>query len=300
MTAFQKLVMSQKLVLADGAWGTELAKLGMASHEAPELWNSDHPDKVFQVASSYVEAGSEIILTNTFGGNRFKLGKFGLADRTSELVRKGVEISKHAAGSSVLVFASIGPTGDLLDPFGPLTPEEVYEAFSETVTAAVEGNADGIVIETFFAIEEALLALKAAKQNSNLPVVVSMTYQHGQNDQFATVMGVTPERAAKTLTEEGADVIGANCGSGIDDIIELCAQMRLHTDRPLWMKPNAGLPQFEDGKTVYKEKPEYTASRLQSLVDAGATIVGGCCGTTPENIRLFSAARGKSGKQGKT
>jgi 5-methyltetrahydrofolate--homocysteine methyltransferase len=280
-----KNLLKQKTVLvADGAWGTEFAKQGLAAGDVPELWNLEHPDRVLCVARSYVEAGSDIILTNTFGANRFKLAKSGLTDRLDELNRQGVALSRQAAGSRALVFASIGSTGEFIEPLGDKTEAEVAACFAEQVKACAAAGADGIVVETMTDLHEALAALKGARQACDLPVAVCLTYDRGPAG-FATIMGVKPEAAAKELEQHGADIIGSNCGAGIDNMIEVAKLLHAATRRPLWIKPNAGLPQLVNGATVFCETPEQTASKVGQLVAAGASIIGGCCGTTPEHIR---------------
>jgi len=277
------------ILVADGAWGTELAEHGLEPGEPPELWNADRPEAVEAVARGYVEAGADIILTNTFGGSRWKLEKAGLADRTAELNRLGAELSRRAAGDQALVFASVGPTGEFLAPLGERSAEEFVACFAEQTAALAEGGADGIVVETMADLGEARAALEAARQTCDLPAVVSMTFAHGPAG-FATMMGVKPEQAAAELDAAGADMVGANCGSGIDHMIEVARLMRPRTARPLWIKSNAGVPELVDGRTVFRETPEAMAAKVEPLVEAGANVVGGCCGTTPEHIRQLVAA----------
>ena len=285
----EDLLREKSILLSDGAWGTELAKRGLAPGDVPELWNAERPDDVEAVARGYVEAGSDIILTNTFGGSRWKLEKANLADRAAEINRKGTEISKRAAGDGSLVFASIGPTGEFMQPLGLKTEEEFVACFAEQIKACAAGRADGIVIETQTDLVEARAALKAARQVCALPVVVSMTFDPGPKG-FATMMGVKPDQAASDLTAAGADAVGANCGAGIDNMIDVAKLMRSATDKPLWIKSNAGMPELVEGKTVFRESPEEMAGKVARLVDAGATIIGGCCGTTPEHIRQMGEA----------
>jgi len=288
MTDIKRLIESKGFVISDGAMGTELAKRGLEAGTCPELWNVENPEAIRAVIASYVRAGSDIVLTNTFGGNRKKLAKYGLAERIGELNRRGVEIARDAAGDSALVFASVGSTGEFMAPLGTLTEADFVACFAEQIAVLVEAGVDGIVIETMTALEEALAALKAVRETASLPVVVSMTYQKGPGG-LATMMGVRPEGAASSLAE--ADVIGANCGSGIEDMIEVARLMRGATRKPLWLKPNAGLPELVKGKTVFRETPEQMASRLGDLIEAGANVVGGCCGTTPAHIEHIARAR---------
>ncbi|KPK62293.1 MAG: hypothetical protein AMK73_06380, partial [Planctomycetes bacterium SM23_32] len=227
----------KKLLVADGAWGTELAKLGLPVGEAPEAWNSRHPDKVRSIASAYVEAGADIVLTNTFGGSRLKLARSGLAERTDELNRLGAALSREAAGGQALVFASVGPTGEFMEPVGTRTEPEMVACFAEQVKALCAGGADGIVIETMSDLNEARAALKAVRESCELPAVACMTFERGVRG-FATMMGVRPEQAAAELDAAGADAVGSNCGAGIEEMIEVIRLMRPATGRPLWAKPN--------------------------------------------------------------
>lgn len=290
MTGWKNLLEKKKVLIADGGWGTELFKHGLSAGDAPEAWNLDHPDGVRAVAISYVNAGADIILTNTFGGNPLKLTKVGLGPKTAEINRLGANISKEAAAESALVFGSIGPTGELVKPLGTATEPEMVKCFLKQVEALVSGGVDGIVIETMTDLTEAKAALRAARESTPLPVVLSMTFEKKQRG-YATMMGVRPEQAAGELERAGADVVGANCGAGMDDMIEVARLMRLATSLPIWCKPNAGLPEFIDGNTIYRETPEKMASQLRAIVEAGARIVGGCCGTTPAHIRALVQER---------
>lgn len=280
-------LLKKRPVLIDGAWGTELQKQGLKPGESPEALNLENPAIVEAVAKSYVDAGSQIIITNTFGGTRYTLERHGLADKLAEVNRSGAEISKRAAGDQALVFASLGPTGKML-MMGDVTEEELFQAFSEQAQALVAGGADGLVIETMSDLEEAKLALKACKA-TGLPVVASMVYDAGA-DFDRTMMGTTVEQATAELTEAGADVIGSNCGQGIEGFVKLCAKMKANTDLPVWIKGNAGLPEMIDGETVYKTTADEFATYLQPLLDAGADFIGGCCGTSPDFIRALKAA----------
>ena len=197
-----------------------------------------------------------------------------------------MQLSREVCGDS-LVFASIGPTGEFLKPLGTVSKEEMVLCFSEQVEAFVEGGADGVIIETMIDLNETKCALKAAKENSNLPVAVSMTFNKGERG-YATVMGITPEKAAKELEKAGADIVGSNCGIGTKDIVEIARILRPVTTLPLWIKPNAGVPQLVKGKTIYPETPEEMAKFTPDLIKIGVNMIGGCCGTTPEHIRLIA------------
>ena len=278
---------AKKVLVTDGAWGTQLALKGLAAGTVPEIWNMERPGEVSGVARSYVEAGSDIILTNTFGGHPFKLGKSNLRERTQDLNRRGVEISKEAAGPSALVFASIGPSGEFMEPLGEISEPDMVKAYMTQIQACVSGGADGLLFETFTDLTEASAAIRAACECCDLPVAASMTFDKGAQG-FATMMGVRPDRAAGTLQAAGASIVGANCGAGIEDMVHVMGLMRPETDLPLWAKANAGLPELVEGKTVYRETPEEMASHLEALLKAGASHVGGCCGTTPDHIRLLA------------
>jgi len=285
---WKELLKEKGFLVSDGAWGTELAKGGLEPGAAPELLNVERPEVVLAVASSYVEAGSEIILTNTFGANRLKLAHSGLADRTKELNARGAEISLKAAKGRALVFASVGPTGEFLEPLGSLAEPQMVECFAEQIAALAEAGADGIVIESMSAVDEGAAALKAARGVCKLPVVISMTFEKGMTG-YATMMGTRPEVAARSF--DAADIVGANCGSGIANMVAVARLMRSSTRKPLWIKSNAGLPELVGGKTVFHESPDEMAARLGDLVKAGANIIGGCCGTTPDHIRAIVRAR---------
>ncbi len=289
-----KNLLNERPIIIDGAWGTELQKQGLKPGESPEALNLEHPEIVEAVAASYVSAGSRIIITNTFGGTRFTLERHGLADQVTEVNQAGAQISKRAAGDKALVFASVGPTGKML-MMGDVTEEELLAAFSEQAQALLAGGADGLVIETMSDLEEAKIALKACK-STGLPVVASMVYDAGA-DLDRTMMGVTVEQAATELTEAGADVIGSNCGQGIEGFVKLCATMKKHTDLPIWIKGNAGLPEMVDGKALYKTTPAEFSSFAQPLLDAGADFIGGCCGTSPEFIRTLRIFLKKDGDE---
>jgi len=273
-------------VVTDGAWGTQLQLRGLPVGACPDAWNLEEPARVREVAAAYVEAGSQVILTNTFGANRFVLDRHGLADKTAEINAAGVTLSREAAGGRALVFASIGPSGVML-MMGDVPPERVEEAFAEQADALAHAGADGLVIETMADPAEARLAVRAAKR-TGLPVVACMIFDSGA-DHDRTLMGTTPEDAAAALEAVDADVIGANCGHGIAGFVNLCARLRAATDRPLWIKANAGLPEMGDGKALYRQTPEEFAATVPKLIDAGASFVGGCCGTTPEFIRAIKA-----------
>lgn len=271
-------------IVSDGAWGTQLQERGLAIGEVPDQWNLTHPNEVQEVARSYVEAGSQVILTNTFGANRIRLNDCdpSLGEQVDEINRAGVRISQEAAGSEVRVFASIGPTGKLLLA-DDVTPDLLHDIFSEQASSLAAEGADGIVIETMSDPEEAVIAIRAAK-GTGLPVVGCMVFDSGA-DLDRTMMGTTPEQASEIMANAGADVIGANCGQGIAGFIPICKRLKLSTGLPIWMKANAGMPVWVDGAAVYRMTPKEFASHAHGLLAAGADFIGGCCGTSPEFIR---------------
>ena len=270
-------------VITDGALGTQLQARGLAAGEVPDLWNLSRPEDVIAVARAYVEAGSQIILTNTFGANRFRLEDAGAAGRVAELNRTGVALAREAAGRDALVFASVGPTGKLLMS-GDIVEEDMRGAFAEQAQALAEAAPDAIALETFQDLDEAQIAITEMKA-TGLPVVASMVFDSGR-DFDRTMMGTTPEGAARGLIEAGADVVGANCGQGIAGFASICARMKAAADdRPVWIKANAGLPTLKDGRAVYALDAESFARQVPAVLAAGASFIGGCCGTSPEFIR---------------
>jgi methionine synthase I (cobalamin-dependent) len=274
-------------VITDGAWGTQLQARGLGLGEFPDAWNLSHADRVLEVAKSYVAAGSQVILTNTFGANRFRLAEHGAADCLKEINARGVELSREAANGRVRVFASIGPTGKLLLS-GEISPEEVGAGFAEQARALAAAGADALVVETMADLEEAKLALHAARQ-TGLPVVACMVFDSGK-EKDRTMMGNTPEQTAEALTQAGADVIGANCGQGIAGFVSICRRLRAATDRPIWIKANAGLPTVVDGRVQYQTTPEQFAAFVPELIRDGANFIGGCCGTSPNFITAIRHA----------
>jgi len=274
-------------VVTDGAWGTQLQARGLAVGEFPDAWNLSHPERVAEVARAYVQAGSRIVLTNTFGSNRLRLHETGLADNAAALNRAGVEISLSAINGNGLVFASMGPTGKMLLT-GEVTAKEVAEAFADQARALAAAGAHALVVETMTDLEEAKLAVAAARETGK-PVVACMVFDSGRNND-RTMMGTTPEQAAEALTKAGADVVGANCGQGIAGFIAICRRLKAATDRPIWIKANAGLPTIENGQAAYSTTPEQFTSHAAALIDAGADFLGGCCGTDPRFVSTLRAA----------
>jgi 5-methyltetrahydrofolate--homocysteine methyltransferase len=277
------------LLVSDGAWGTMLQAQGLEAGSCTEEWNLSHPDEVRAVARAYSEAGAELVLSNTFGGSRIKLARHGLADKVADVNAAGARLSIEGAGDA-LVAASVGPTGEFMEPLGEMTAAEMEAVFAEQISALVSGGARAVCIETMTALEESLCAVRAARSvDAELDIVATMTFDPVAGGEFRTMMGVSPQRAAQELSAAGADVIGANCGNGIAAMVAVARAMREATDRPILVHANAGVPELVDGQTVFKETPTDMAGRVEELVEAGARIVGGCCGTTPEHIRAIRA-----------
>ncbi len=274
-----------KVLVSDGAWGTFLHQKGLKADECPESWNLQRPDDVLEIASSYVEAGADIVLTNSFGASPLKLEGYGLEAQTIELNRSAAELSKKAAGDRALVMGSMGPTGRMV-MMGEVSPQEVFNGFMEQAKGLADGGVDGIVIETMTDPEEAKLAIEAVKKASSLDVGCTFTFSRNQDGVYRTMMGTDVEAYLEMALSAGADIIGANCGNGTAGMIEIVKVIRaLDPDIPVLVHANAGLPIYQDGKTVFPESANEMASQMEELVKAGANIVGGCCGTTPEHIR---------------
>lgn len=278
--------LNQGLIITDGAWGTEFQKQGLALGEPADLWNLTRPADVEAVARSYVEAGSRVILTNTFRSNAAALASVTAAD-LAEVNRRGAELSRRAAGAEVRVFGSMGPTGKILAT-GEIEPPAVSRAFRAQAEALAAGGVDALLLETFSDLDEARLAVRAI-QPLGLPVVVSFAFDSGKNKD-RTMMGATPEAAAAAMAAEGADAVGANCGAGPEAFAAVCRRLKAASGLPVWIKPNAGIPTLDAGKAVYSLSPEEFAGFLPALVEAGATFVGGCCGTSPAFIEALVRA----------
>ncbi len=278
----------RKVLVSDGAWGTLLQKRGLAPGECPELWNVTHRDDVFSVAKGYVDAGADMILTNSFGASPAKLKHYGLQDRTAELNQAAAAVSREAAGSNCFVFGSMGPTGVIL-MMGEVSEQALYDGFYLQAKALKSGGADGVCIETMSAIDEACLAVRAAKDVAGLEIICTFTFEMTAGGEFKTMMGVSPVEMARAVTKAGASIIGANCGNGFERMIDIVREMRgVDKTTPILVHGNAGKPEIRDGKTIFPESPEMMASRVGSLIKAGANIIGGCCGTTPEHIRAMA------------
>jgi 5-methyltetrahydrofolate--homocysteine methyltransferase len=282
-----------KVLLSDGAWGTLLQEKGLNPGECPELWNITHVTDVQNIAESYIHAGSDIIETNSFGGNVFKLSLYGLGNSVSELNEAAAAISRKAAGNSKYVAGSVGPTGKML-LMEDVTETELYDAYREQAIALEKGGADIIIIETMSAVDEASIAVMASRENTSCTVIITMTFSKIAEGDYRTMMGVSPEEMVNSMKEAGAHIVGSNCGNGIEDMIGIVKAIRATDNNiPVMIQANAGIPELIDGKTIFRESPEMMASFIPELIKAGANIIGGCCGTTPEHIRQIGEVLGK-------
>lgn len=275
-------------ILADGAMGTMLQAAGLEKGHAPEEMNLTRPDKVLAVHRGYVDAGSELLLTNTFGGNSFRLNKYGLADRVYEISRLAAEIARGSG--AVFVAGSMGPTGEFFAPVGNLNAEEAREAFAEQARGLVDGGVDVLVIETMSDLQEVETAIQGARESTDLPLLCTMTFQH----KLHTVMGVSARQAAETLGGWGVTAMGANCGTGPEEVEKVLEQMRQVSPQAILVaKPNAGVPRLVEGRTEFDATPELMAEYAQRFAQSGVTIIGACCGSTPQHIAAMARVLGK-------
>lgn len=285
MKTITQEIQSGKLMVSDGAWGTFLQQMGLQPGECPESWNLKYPERVLEIAQSYIDAGSDMIETNSFGGNAFKLSMFGLEDKAYEINEAAARISRKAAGPDRHVLGSIGPTGKML-MMGDVTYNQLYEAFKTQVMGLEAGGADALVVETMTDLEEATAAVKACRDNTSCEVICTMTFDKSPDGSFFTMMGVSPADLVPAMIDAGANIIGANCGNGMENMIGIVNEIReIDPEIPVLVHANAGAPVYKNGETVFLETPDQMAQFVPLLIDAGANIIGGCCGTTPDHIR---------------
>lgn len=283
-------------LLGDGAMGTQLMIAGLVQGNCGEEWNLAHPDRVLAIQQRYAEAGSDCILTNTFGGSRIMLNRHGNADNVVPINRAGVEIVRQAfekAGRAGYVIGDIGPFGGLMEPYGEFTEQQVREAFIEQAKALVDAGADAVIIETQTGLEELGIAIESAKEAGAQCIIGSMAYDVTlDGSTFRTMMGIDPERAAEFMQDAGAHIVALNCGTGMDmpHAREAIERYKSVTGLPVMAQPNAGQPKLIDMKVIYDETPEQMVKGVVPLVEAGTNIIGACCGSTPDHIRAFRKA----------
>ena len=285
--------LTKRVLLGDGAMGTQLQLAGLEPGECGEAWNLDHPGRVVRIQKGYAEAGSDLLITNTFGASRIMLGRHGEAGRTVAINRAAVAIAREALGGRGYVLGDIGPFGGLMEPLGEVPQDDVEQAFLEQARALVDVGADGIIIETQTALEEVGIAVAAARAAGAPVIIASFAFDRmADEDDVRTMMGVGPEQAAEFAAEQGCHLIGLNCGTGVD--VRLAAQVvrrfRAACSLPVMAQPNAGAPVLEDMKVIYKQSPEEMTAELEDLLEAGARVVGDCCGSTPAHIQAFRRA----------
>ena len=287
MPSFVDLLAERAVIVADGATGTNYQEMGIEPGVAPEEWVFDAPEQVRELHRRFAEAGSDLVLTCTFGATTPRLADGPLAGRTSELNIRAAELARNAVGDEVLVAGSMGPTGQLADPYGPLTRKVCVEAYAEQARALNEGGVDLLVLETFFALEEALWAIEGAQSASHLPLVASFSFDQGTH----TMMGLSPSDVVAAVKPLGVTALGANCGRSLEDTDTIVTEL-LTTDSgiPLWIKPNAGVPRIIGDAVVYEADPETLAQHICDYADRGARVVGGCCGSTPDHIVAIARA----------
>ncbi|MGE5351049.1 MAG: homocysteine S-methyltransferase family protein [Acidobacteriota bacterium] len=272
------------ILLSDGAMGTELQKRGMKTGVCPEELNFVNPEVIQAIHKDYYDAGSDIVETNSFGSNRIRLSLHQMEDRAFDFAKKAAELAREVCPEGKYVAGSIGPTGEILEPLGPLNLQDAYNAFAEEALALAEGGVDVIFVETMMSIEEAETAVRAAKEKTGLPVSASMTFEVGPSGP-RTMWGVDVKTSIERLTAAGADIIGSNCGRGFDEMIQVISEMRPLTQLPILAQANAGIPEWVEGVSVYRETPDVISPKAEELLKMGVNIIGGCCGTGPQHIR---------------
>ncbi len=293
MNRWETLIERGGLALADGAMGTMLFDQGLESGGSPELWNIEHPDRVGAIHRGYLDAGADLILTNTFGGNRFRLALHGLEGRVEELNRAGSRIAREAAqasGGDALVAGDIGPSGGILEPLGDLAFEAAVAGFAEQARALIEGGVDVMWIETMSDLEEVRAAIEGVQRISHtIPMIATMTF----DTRGHTMMGVSPEQAVDALQGWGAAAVGGNCGNGPQEILDVIEKMRRRAPQVrLVAKANAGVPAWKNGRAVYGAGPEEMAGYASAVAERGAWLIGACCGSTPAHLQAMATALG--------
>ncbi len=288
MSRFLDAIHSGKILISDGATGSNLQARGLPDGKSGEVWVLENPEAVQQLASDFIQAGSEVVLTCTFGASRLHLANMGLVEECERINRTAARLTREAAAvSGAFVAGSIGPTGQMLDPFGPLAVEDAEKTFAEQAGFLADAGVDLVVIETQFDLGEALAAVRGVRSVTDLPLVVSFSYDRGTK----TMMGVSPLKAAKALVDSGVDLIGINCGRSLEDNLAALKELKAATSLPIWFKPNAGLPVTDDlGNSVYDITPRQMAEQVSEWITAGAQVIGGCCGTSPAHLAAIVRA----------
>jgi len=287
MSSFSERIGNGEILLGDGALGTMLIQRGLKAGECPETWNIEDPETLTDIADLYVGAGSDIVSTNTFGGHPLKLAQYYLEDKTEEVNKAGVRAVRKAAKGRAFIAASCGSSGKLLKPYGDTDPEIIAEGYNRQIAALLGEGVDIIYFETMIDLSEAILGVKAAKSIApGIPVCATMTFDFTPRG-FFTVMGNSVEQAARELENAGADVVGSNCGNGIENMMRIAAEFKKHSDLPILIQSNAGLPVVRGDDLEYPESPDFMSGGIRIMLDMGVNIIGGCCGTTPEHIAAF-------------
>ena len=279
---FSTILFEKKLLVSDGATGTNLIQRGLPQGKTAEEWVLENPEIILQLHKDFIKAGSDLILTSTFGGSKIRLEQSGIADRFSEVNSKAVDLAREAAlNTKTLIVGSIGPLGHMLKPLGPLDEKDAEVYYYDQAKALVEAGVEILLIETQFDLTEASIGVNAALASGDLPVICSFSFDRGTK----TMMGVSPVKFAQTLGKSGVAALGINCGKSLEDNLNSLKELAEATDLPIWYKPNAGLPRLtDDGRPVYDVSPEIMAGHVESWIESGAKIIGGCCGTTPEHL----------------
>ncbi len=282
----EQALASGKTFITDGPFGTQLQAAGLQLGECPEEWNLSHPDVVKGILRRYLDAGSQCAKTNSFGASRIKLARMGCAEKVVEINRAAARLAREVSGPDRMVLGCVGPTGEMMEPYGDLTEDEVKAAFAEQAKALQEGGADAILVETQSILEECCAAVSAAREASGLPVIASFTFSPTRQGGYASMMGVHPADFAPAAISAGACVIGTNCSNGPEHMVNVVRELRAAAPSgfPIIAMPNAGIPELKEGKSVFPETPESLAAKCQPFRELGVRFIGGCCGNTPEHI----------------
>jgi len=290
---FTEALASGRILIGDGAMGSELQARGLAGGDCGVQWNLTHPDKVLEIHRGYVEAGCDILLTNTFGANGPQLRKFHMDGSVEKICRAGVKLAREAIGDAGIVLGDIGPSGEMIEPIGNFSTGDFEEVFGEVAAGFVQAGVDALIVETMIAIEECEAAVRACKAAGELPVIASMAFEPTAGGDFRTMMGIDVPTFVRRAAAAGANVVGANCGCSIEHMVKIIERVAQVTELPIMAQPNAGMPRLERGVTVYDETPEQFAALVPALLEAGADIVGSCCGTDPAFTRkIVEVVRG--------